>query len=156
MKFGLLSIIRIVGKTKYRQSIALCKCKCGNKKLVTTNHLKSGGIISCGCYRKKNNKVLRLIHGESSSTKEYRCWRNMKERCHNINNGEYKNYGARGIKVCPKWRNSFLSFIKDIGRAPSKTHSLDRINNNKGYSPSNCRWATPIQQANNKRNNKKQ
>jgi len=88
-------------------------------------------------------------------TQVYRAWVNMRARCNNPKNNEFDNYGKRGIKVCKSWDKSFLSFYKDIGEPPSKKHSLERINNNKGYSKLNCKWATMSQQARNTRRVKK-
>lgn len=86
--------------------------------------------------------------------KIYRRWQHMIQRCHNPNDGDYSHYGERGITVCDIWRQSFQSFLDDMGLPPSDAHTLDRIDNNKGYSKDNCRWATPSQQSNNRRNTK--
>jgi len=97
--------------------------------------------------------VARKTHGHckgGKSTPEYMTWGRMKHRCYNPNNSGYRNYGGRGIKVCKRWEN-FEMFLSDMGPKPSKKHSIDRIDNDKGYSPSNCRWATKLQQARNKR-----
>jgi len=88
---------------------------------------------------------------EMSKTKEAYAWHAIKGRCYNPKNRAYKYYGARGIKVCPEWRNSFRSFYNDMGKAPSKDHSIDRINVNGDYAPENCRWATIKEQNRNKR-----
>jgi hypothetical protein len=81
----------------------------------------------------------------------YGRWAAMKQRCYNKNNTNYKNYGARGIKICDRWLKSFVNFLEDMGEPPSKNYSLDRIDNNKGYFKENCRWATPTQQNLNKK-----
>jgi hypothetical protein len=92
-------------------------------------------------------------HGESSTkrTPEYRAWESMKYRCSNMSNPHWKLYGGRGISVCKTWFDSYECFLKDMGRKPGKEYSLDRINNNGNYEPSNCRWATKKQQAQNRR-----
>jgi hypothetical protein len=89
-------------------------------------------------------------HGLRSQ--EYKSWSHMIQRCHNPKNPGYPGYGGRGISVCDRWRASFLSFLSDMGRRPTYSHSIDRIDNNLGYEPTNCRWATPAEQGRNKRN----
>ena len=86
-------------------------------------------------------------------TPEYCAWNRMKDRCYNKNYQFYKYYGGRGITVCDRWRNSFSNFFADMGNKPSTRHSLDKVDNNGNYEPSNCRWATPLEQASNKSNN---
>lgn len=86
-----------------------------------------------------------------STSKEYRAWYAMIDRCYNHKNKHFKNYGGRGIAVCARWRQNYRAFLADVGRAPSRDHSLDRVRNNDGYEPGNVRWATWIEQNNNKR-----
>lgn len=94
-------------------------------------------------------------HGHAiAQTPEYQAWGQMISRCYNLNHQQYKNYGARGISVCDDWRFDFTSFLSDMGSRPSSAHSLDRINNNLGYYPENCRWATLKEQNNNTRSNR--
>lgn len=90
------------------------------------------------------------LHGMHKKP-EYRIWKGMKKRCNNTNEKQYKDYGGRGITVCERWKNSFLNFYEDMGERPSDKHSLERSNNDKGYSPSNCKWATSVEQNNNRR-----
>lgn len=89
-------------------------------------------------------------HGKRH-TPEYNTWCHMKARCHNKSNARYIDYGGRGIEVCPEWRESFIAFYNDIGEKPSPAHSIDRINNDKGYSKDNCKWSTDTEQAQNRR-----
>lgn len=123
-----------------------CKCDCGTIRLVMSRSLLGKRSKSCGCINSQ------LTHGKHN-TKEYHSWRSMKKRCYLKTHPAYNHYGGRGIAVQKSWINSFKRFFKDMGLAPDKGSSLDRIDNNKGYSAKNCRWATKEQQGNNKRNN---
>lgn len=154
-EYGKLTVVAVVGQNKHRQTLVLCQCSCGKEKIIAEYHLKAGKTTSCGCVRAKQNRLLGLIHGEAKKSKEWRAWYNMKRRCIDKNRKDYKDYGGRGIATCKDWLYSFTNFLTDMGRAPSPKHSIDRKDNNGNYEKSNCRWATPKEQANNKRNNKK-
>jgi hypothetical protein len=137
------------------------RCVCGAEFETRTAYVKRGSNVSCGCY-KKAILASRGTHCESSNsatgvTKEYRAWSGMKVRCFNLRSHNYPQYGARGITVCERWLGDggYANFLSDMGRAPSPKHSVDRINPDGNYEPSNCRWATPREQGNNKRNNSK-
>ncbi len=91
-----------------------------------------------------------LANGNKQQTSEYTAWINMKERCHNESHPNYYRYGGRGISVCARWKNSYPTFLKDMGRKTSSKHSIDRIDNYEGYTPSNCRWATKTEQSRNR------
>lgn len=148
VKYGYLTAIREVGRTKHGAITWLFKCDCGNERIATAYEVKNGSPSSCGCKNVSPSKT----HG-LSRTKEYNTWARIIQRCEDENYTGYSQYGGRGIKMCRRWRGSFILFLKDMGSAPSKKHSIDRINNNKGYYPSNCRWATNKQQCRNRRSN---
>lgn len=131
-----------------------CECDCGAQTVVHGEHLRSGHTTSCGCFKAERIRESRTTHGDCSEGKisrEWSTWANMKNRCYNSSEPAYKNYGGRGIRICDRWLGSFENFLADMGRAPLGT-TIERNNVNRGYEPSNCRWATPLEQARNKRN----
>lgn len=108
-------------------------------------------------YLNQMRKGLRLTHGESRRNKtsqEYRIWTGLRRRCRDEHDPAYPRYGGRGVNMCDRWFDSFETFLLDMGRCPPG-HSLDRIDNEKGYSPANCRWSTPKEQSNNRRSNRR-
>jgi hypothetical protein len=158
--FGRLTVVMLLAiEVNYlgkRSRVWLCRCVCGNLTSVQSRYLNSGNTKSCGCLDLDRKK--KIVHGESNSrmTLEYRAWISMKGRCYNKNHHKYPDYGGRGIRVCARWRTSYENFLEDMGRKPSRNHSLDRFPNNDGnYEPSNCRWATPKQQRANQRPRRK-
>lgn len=154
-RFGRWTVIRRDGSNKFNKAMWWCKCDCGNEVSVLGKSLRVGDSTSCGCQRKEKfrpspNNQNGLKHGMHGSP-EYITWIHMKARCSNPKDKRYKHYGGRGIKVCDRWVDSFESFFSDMGKRPTSQHSIDRINVNGDYEPSNCRWATPTEQRHNRR-----
>lgn len=126
-----------------------CICDCGAKKSMSGPALVYGSSKSCGCLQRDTMRRLKTVHG-LKGTPEYRSWKHMRERCNNPNEKSYPNYGGRGIFVCDKW-NDFREFLDDVGLRPGPRYSIERINVNGHYVPSNVVWATPKVQSRNKR-----
>lgn len=148
MKFGKLTAIRMVGKTKNHQSLWLCRCDCGNEVVVAGGNLRSGASKSCGCNRTK--------HGLTGSKIDM-AYKHMKDRCLNSSCQSYKHYGGRGIAICDEWLgdNGFKNFVDwSYSHGFDEGLSIDRIDNDKGYSPDNCRWTTSKVQSRNTRRNR--
>ena len=122
-------------------------CDCGKHRVATGKHLRTGHVISCGCA--KNDGRSFRSHG-SSKTAEYSIWSQMRDRCSNADNKNWKHYGGRGITVCERWCR-FENFIADMGPRPSPKHSIERGNNNGNYEPGNCRWIPKRLQPRNRR-----
>lgn len=148
--FSDLVVIRRVGSDKFGRATWLCKCACGRTTVVPTLNLKTGNTKSCGCLRYVNAQNIK--HG-LAGTKIYACWHNMIKRCFDTSDKDYEGYGGRGIVVCRRWL-VFDNFLADMGHPPPGL-TLDRKNNNKGYSKRNCRWATHSQQMLNTRRSRR-
>lgn len=129
----------------------LCLCDCGNVRAIAIGCLRAGKSRSCGCLKNDVTAARMYIHGKHRSP-EHSVWAGMWQRCDNKRNPGYADYGARGITVCDRWRD-FELFLADMGTRPSLHHSIERVNNNDGYNPANCIWATKIQQCSNTRRN---
>lgn len=129
----------------------IAECNCGKIGKFRRCDIVSHKTRSCGCLKKERNGNTKHL---MTKTPEYRAWAAMKIRCYNKSDKAYHWYGGRGIHICRRWLNSFENFFADMGKKPTLKHSLDRIDSNKGYKPTNCRWSTPAQQANNTRRNR--
>jgi hypothetical protein len=148
----MLTFIKYTGtKNSNGNKLAEFICKCGNISIYSKTRVKNGYISKCKKCAALEAKIKHSTHGMKYSD-EYRIWGNIKTRCLNKNSKDYARYGGRGISIYKKWKNSFESFFDYIGKRPSKQHSIDRIDNNKGYEPGNIRWATLTEQHRNKRN----
>lgn len=155
LRFGRLVALR-PSPAVHRVTRWECRCDCGVIVIVTTDSLRRGNTKSCGCRKKElareRMRKTMTTHG-ATGTRLYRIWSQMWQRCTNPNNKKYPLYGGRGVKVCPSWEE-FNVFVNDVGARPSPVHTLDRINVDGDYEPSNVRWATPVEQQNNRRNNR--
>lgn len=153
-KFGRLLVIGFHSyKNKRPAPYWLCKCDCGQIRVVEGRSLTRGRSSSCGCLNNENTVKRNTTHGYTHNpTRIYKIWIGMVQRCTNKKEPHYKDYGGRGIKVCDKWLNSFENFLADVGERPSLKHSLDRFPDNDGnYEPNNIRWATKKEQQENRR-----
>lgn len=151
-RFGKLTVICRVENNKHGQPQWRCHCDCGKETIVVGQKLRKGITKSCGClvYEQKT----RLTHGMTGTVLHNR-WLNMKSRCFNPHNKRYERYGGRGITICDEWLDFKNFYNWSVANGFSEELSLDRIDNDKGYCPDNCRWATPRQQANNTARNVK-
>lgn len=150
-RFNRLIAIKNVKNPKATGALWEFICDCGKSKIMKGQPVRLGLVKSCGCL---NNEIKRdrfLIHGESEHPL-YKIWNGMMHRCYAKNSRDYQSYGGRGITVCKSWQESPSNIHKDMGDRPYKA-SIDRIDVNGNYEPSNCRWATPMIQGGNKRNN---
>ena len=151
-RFGKLIVIERA-PNQGRNTMWKCQCDCGSITTTRSDSLRSNMTRSCGCLIGEVNSTHGMSRGDGSYL--YEIWKHMRYRCTNPNNHAWKDYGGRGIIVCERWMDSFENFYEDMGHRPSPNHSIDRIDNNGNYDPTNCRWATASQQQQNKRNNRK-
>lgn len=145
-RFGTLTVVsELPERNKYRYKMYVCRCDCGGERITSSSCLRNGSTTGCGNHRpKKENAVKRHAL--------YRTYQGMLARCYNEKHKYYAYYGGRGISVCPKWIGSFYQFVNDMGERPEGL-TLDRIDNDKGYSKENCKWSTMKEQSNNRRPN---
>jgi hypothetical protein len=151
-RYGRLTVLSFAGiYDRCRASVWRCRCDCGQEVNVHGSNLKRGASASCGCLRLERLRSKIIKHG-ASKTPEYLAWRNMLRRCTKPGTGGWELYGGRGIRVCESWLE-FDNFLQDMGKRPSAKHTLERVNTNGNYEPSNCTWTTQHEQARNRRTN---
>ena len=158
-RFGRLTVLQRFGTSSQGTATWLCLCDCGKECVIEGAKMRKGNTRSCGCLHDEKARERRTTHG-MSDTRLYHVWKTMNPRCSNPNSNDYKDYGGRGITVCEEWQYSFPAFHAWAiangydENAPQSQCTIDRINNDRGYSPQNCRWVDQKTQCNN-RNRKK-
>lgn len=157
--FGRLVAVERAGLSRDKRPLWRCACTCGNESVAVAKNLLTGNTRSCGCFSRELAGNRTRTHGATVAgrggrpSSEYQTWQSMKDRCHNQNDTNFALYGGRGITVCDEWRHDFAAFLAHVGPKPSPRHSIDRIDNDRGYEPGNVRWATQRVQCRNQRRN---
>jgi hypothetical protein len=149
----ILTVLGLAHRDANRVQWVTVRCSCGRVFDVRQYCVTSGKTTSCGCRRINTLRAMHTTHGDSSSS-EYRIWTLMKNRCLNTEADDYPRYGGRGIRVCPRWVNSYENFLDDMGRRPDGRYSIERVDNHGDYAPTNCHWALPKEQSRNRRSNR--
>jgi hypothetical protein len=147
--------LTVIGKSEHKgakwKKYWDCLCVCGTVKPITTYAITHQRNKSCGCRKGEGNIGIKSLSGLNKS--EFNSWWSMKNRCYDPNHKNYKHYGGRGIRVCEEWNENFSAFLNDMGKKPTSNHTIERVEIDKGYYKENCKWATKMEQARNKRNN---
>lgn len=149
---GLLTVLH-PSPVRSKGNYWTCRCECGNTIEVLSGNIRSEHTKSCGCLKKAIWLKARTSH-DKSKLPEYKVWKGLRKRIHNPNDERYSSYGGRGLTVDPRWDASFEVFLADMGRRPGSGYSVERLDNDKGYWPDNCRWATNKEQTNNRRSSR--
>lgn len=156
-RFGRLTAVTAIEQDRRNRIWRwLCRCDCGETTIVYGTNLRRGTSRSCGCWQREAASIRNTVHGANKPGKrtvEYETWQRMLDRCYNPRCKDFKNYGGRGIEVCERWHD-FVNFLADMGLRPAGKYSIERVNNDGNYEPSNCIWLLQSEQPKNQRRNR--